>query len=271
MASLTKMFPFLTPIRVWQKNFFYIRSMLHDKNTRYASKKQEELPYEICSFKTKMINENSGHDIVYQQNKVHNLKIISKTIQQVCIYPEETFSFCLLTRNSRRYGKYKKGLVSVDNKIVAQKGGGVCHLSNLLHYLFLMSPLTVVERHGHKVKSFPNPDKDSLEGIDATIYSGWLDLKAKNNTQAIYQIIISFDEEYMYGKIMSNIESSVFYEIVNENFHYVKKEDGIYESVEVVRLTKDKNTQNIVKKEKLYNEVVKITYELPKDVEVQEI
>ena len=59
-----------------------------------------------------------------------------------------------------------------------------------------------------RVKSFPNPDKSSLEGIDATISSGWLDLKVKNETNNIYQIDISFDEDYMYGKILSDRESN---------------------------------------------------------------
>ena len=62
----------------------------------------------------------------------------------------------------------------------------------MLHYLFLMSPLTVIERHGHKMKSFPDPDKTAKQGIDSTISSGWLDLKVKNETNNIYQIDIYF-------------------------------------------------------------------------------
>lgn len=156
-------------------------------------------------------------------------------------------------------------------KIVAKKGGGICHLSNLLYYLFLMSPLTVVERHGHKIKSFPNPDKSSLEGIDATISSGWLDLKVKNETNNIYQIDISFDENYMYGKILSDKESTIDYKIVNGNLNYIKENNKIYECVEVIRIEIDKKTKKEIKKEKLYDEKVLIKYELPSDVKVEEM
>ena len=176
---LTQLFPFLLPLRVWQRNLFYQIGMRFDGN-KYSKNIGENLKYEICKSKTLMINENSGHDIIYQKNKVENLKIANQTMNHILIYPNETFSFYYLVRNSRKYGSYKDGLILVDGKIVAKKGGGICHLSNLLYYLFLMSPLTVVERHGHKIKSFPNPDKSSLEGIDATISSGWLDLKVKN-------------------------------------------------------------------------------------------
>lgn len=200
-----------------------------------------------------------------------NLKIANQTMNHILIYPNETFSFYYLVRNSRKYGSYKDGLILVDGKIVAKKGGGICHLSNLLYYLFLMSPLTVVERHGHKIKSFPNPDKSSLEGIDATISSGWLDLKVKNETNNIYQIDISFDENYMYGKILSDKESTIDYKIVNGNLNYIKENNKIYECVEVIRIEIDKKTKKEIKKEKLYDEKVLIKYELPSDVKVEEM
>lgn len=267
---LTQLFPFLLPLRVWQRNLFYQIGMRFDGN-KYSKNIGENLKYEICKSKTLMINENSGHDIIYQKNKVENLKIANQTMNHILIYPNETFFFYYLVRNSRKYGSYKDGLILVDGKIVAKKGGGICHLSNLLYYLFLMSPLTVVERHGHKIKSFPNPDKSSLEGIDATISSGWLDLKVKNETNNIYQIDISFDENYMYGKILSDKESTIDYKIVNGNLNYIKENNKIYECVEVIRIEIDKKTKKEIKKEKLYDEKVLIKYELPSDVKVEEM
>lgn len=267
---LTQLFPFLLPIRVWQRNLFYYIGMKYDGN-KYSKNFGEPLKYKVCTTKTLMINENSGHDIIYQENKVDNLKIASKTMNHILIYPNETFSFCYLTRNSKKYGKYKDGLILIDGKIVAKKGGGICHLSNLLHYIFLMSPLTITERHGHKVKSLPDPDKSSIEGIDATISGGWLDLKVKNETDKVYQIEISFDDKYMYGSILSDKESDVDYEIENEDLKYIKENEKIYECVSVVRKEIDKKTKQILKKVKLYEEKVLIEYELPEEIEVKEV
>lgn len=264
---ITKCFPFLLPIRIWQRNVCYQIAMYFDKN-KYASEVGEELlPYEICNSKTMMINSNSGQDIIYQKNKVDNLKIVSHTMNQVLIYPGETFSFCKLAYQSKKYGTYKEGLILVDGKLVHAKGGGICHLSNLLYYLFLMSPLTVVERHGHKVKTFPNPDKDSLDGIDATIHSGWLDLKVRNDTSNIYQIVISFDQDYMYGKILTDEEVNKKYSIINSNFKYVKQDAKIFEEVSVVRVIRDKVTNELIYSETLYNEIVEVSYPLSKEIE----
>lgn len=265
---VTQIMPFLLPLRIWQRNVVYQLKMFFDKN-KYAKTSDELLPYEVCHTKTLMINENSGQDIIYQKNKVDNLKIISKTMDKIIILPNETFSFYYLAKHSQKYGTYKEGLVLVDNKIVPRKGGGICHLSNLLYYSFLMSPLTIVERHGHKTKSFPNPDQDSLEGVDATINMGWLDLKVRNDTDAVYQIVIDFDDQYMYAKILSNQNFKEEWHIINENFRYIRKNNKIYESVAVVKITKNRKTGKIIKKEKLYDEVVEVNYELAEDVVIE--
>ncbi len=262
---LTQFFPFLLPLRIWQRNLFERIKMRFDKN-RYACRfgeNEENVKYEICAAKTAVINENSGMDIIYQQNKIHNLKITSKTMNRILIYPGETFSFCFLSRNSHRYGRMKDGLILVDGNLTVQKGGGTCHLSNLLYGLFLISPLTVTERHGHGVKSFPDPDGSELDGIDATICEGWLDLKAKNETDGIYQIEITFDDKYMYGRILSDTESDTTYSILNENVRYKRENGELYKYFSVSRTSTDKKSGRLTKKEKLYDERLLIGYELP--------
>ncbi len=265
---ITQIFPFLLPIRIWQRNLCYQINLYLDKN-KYSSKKGSLLSYEVCKSKNVMINEESGYDIIYQKNKVDNLKIISQTMNHILIYPGETFSFCFLSKYANKYGKYKKGLVLVNDKIVPKTGGGVCQLSNLLYYLFLMSPLTIVERHGHQSKSFPNPDKDSLEGIDATIYSGWLDLKVRNATDVTFQIDIDFDDTYIIGRILSDEEVKEKGIILNENFKYVRKNEKIYEKVSVIKVLQDENNNEIERK-KLYDEMVEITYLLPDNIKIEE-
>lgn len=267
---ITQIFPFLIPFRTWQRNLCYQLAMHFDKNI-YAKKRGDFLTHVVVCEKTKMINEESGYAIVYQKNKVDNLKILSKTMNQIYIYPNETFSFCYLAQQRKKYGKYKKGLVLIDGKIVARKGGGICHLSNNLYYAFLKTPLTIVERHAHKVKSLPSPDKGALEGVDATISSGWLDLKVRNNTKNTYQISITFDEENMYVCILASEEAKEEVLISNRNFKYVRKQGKIFESVEVIRTIKDKQTKKELKQEKLYDEMVEVDYPLPQEIEIEEL
>ena len=75
----------------------------------------------------------------------------------------------------------------------------------------------------------------------------------------------------MYAKILSDKESNEKVSIINDNFKYVKNNDKTYESVEVVKIIKDKNTDKEIKRQKLYDEVVEVGYELPKDVKVEDM
>ena len=191
-------------------------------------------------------------------------------MNMIYIYPHETFSFFYLAKNSHKFGKYKKGLVLINNEIVPRVGGGICGLSNLLYLTFLKTPLTIIERHGHKVKSLPNASSFDLDGVDATISDGWLDLKVRNDTNNIYQVVIEFDKQYMYCKILSNQDSDVIFDIKNANLKYFKKDGKVFEKVEVLKEIKDKNTKDIISNQKLYDEVVEVTYELPKELIVEE-
>ena len=51
------------------------------------------MPNTVFETSSLMMNENSGFDMKYQINKVHNLKLAARTINKVIIEPNETFSF----------------------------------------------------------------------------------------------------------------------------------------------------------------------------------
>ena len=53
---LTQLFPFLLPLRIWQRNLFYQIGMKFDGN-KYSKNFGEKLKYEVCKTKTLMINE----------------------------------------------------------------------------------------------------------------------------------------------------------------------------------------------------------------------
>ena len=69
---LTQVFPFLLPLRKWQRKKLFYLEMLLDGN-RYTKKKSETLlPNTVFETSSLMLNENSGFDMKYQINKVHN-------------------------------------------------------------------------------------------------------------------------------------------------------------------------------------------------------
>ncbi len=109
--------------------------MKHDGN-RYARRQAEErLPYIQYECTQGLINPDSGYDIQYQYNKAHNLKVVSRRMQQLIIEPGEVFSFWQLARGADHDDPYRPGLGLHDGKIVPVHGGGLCFMSELLYWM----------------------------------------------------------------------------------------------------------------------------------------
>ena len=167
---LTERFPFLLPLRRWQrKRCFYLK--MYFDGCRYAAvRTKTPLEYTLFRANVAMRNERSGFPMEYQQNKVHNLRLAAEAMNGVVLHPSETFSFWRLARRADRHTPYKDGLVLVNGSVRPAYGGGLCMLSDLLYWCFLHTPLTVTERHGHAVEQFPAAEAERFpRGADATV------------------------------------------------------------------------------------------------------
>lgn len=259
---LTQLLPWLLPLRRWQrKKLFYLVMWLDQ--AKYAKGISDNLlPKTVFGTSLPMLNENSGFDMKYQYNKVHNLRLAARTIDRLLIEPGETFSFWQLVRWADCQEKYKDGLNLVNGKIVPSYGGGLCMLSDMLFWMFLHTPLTIVERHGHAVKYFPQAAEDFASGVDAAVSEGWLDLKVRNETDNTFQIEIRFDDRYMYGRILSQKDVNIEYSVFNSFVSYHRQCHRIWQTASVCRTETDKITDHQVERE-LYVNRCEIAYKIP--------
>ena len=267
---LTQIFPWLLPLRIRQRLFCFYTGMRLDGN-RYAAAKSEDLfPYQLFETSCPLYNRETGFDMMYQENKIFNLKLAAATLDRVVIRPHETFSFWKLVRYADRDTPYKDGLTVVDGKLTTAPGGGMCQMSNLLFWMFLHAPLTIVERYGHGVKDFPEPPSDAPMGVDATVSEGWLDLKVKNETEASFQISIAFDKEHIIGRLLTDKDVGQSYEVVNGTPLYYRKNNKVFEEVDVNQKTILSTTGKCVSAKLLYRNKCEIGYPLPDGTEIAE-
>lgn len=143
-----------------QRLFCFYTGMRLDRNQYAEAKFEILLPYQLFETSCPLYNQETGFDMVYQENKVFNLKLAAATLDRVVIRSNETFFFWKLVWYADRNIPYKDGLTVIDGKLTTAPGGGMCQMSNLLFWMFLHTPLTVVERHGHDIKDFPEPPSD---------------------------------------------------------------------------------------------------------------
>jgi vancomycin resistance protein VanW len=102
-------------------------------------------------------------------------------------------------------------------------GGGLCQLSNLIYWMTLHSPLTVVERHRHSYDVFPDAGRTQPFGSGATCAYNYLDLQIRNDTKHPYQLLVSVGESDLEGEWRSEVKSRYRYEMY-EKEHLIKSE-----------------------------------------------
>ena len=257
---LTQRFPALIPLRQAQrKACFYLVMRLDGR--RYAAGRRKLLPLEVFSQTVPLYNRETGFPMVYQENKVFNLHLAAKELEGLLIRPGETFSFFRAVREADRETSYRDGLIVVNGELTTAPGGGLCQLSNLLFWLFLHSPLTIVERSGHREKDFPDLG-DQPAGVDATVAEGWVDLKVRNDTQETFQLTLSFGAETMTGTLRADRETGVEYRVENRGLQYLRRGGAVIEEVDVLRREICRATGELLREQILYHNSCRIGYPL---------
>ena len=267
---ITQLFPWLIPLRTWQRKICFYLGMKLDSNRYTTAMPEELLPVEVFSSSCPMYNRDTGFDMIYQENKVHNLKLAAATLDHMLIRPGETFSFSMATRHADRRESYRDGLTVINGRLTTAPGGGMCQLSNLLFWVFLHSPLTIVERHGHGSKDFPEPPSDAPMGVDATLAEGWKDLKVRNDTGYTFQIHIAFDKENISGYLYTDRQDPLCYSIGNGPVCYCRRQGAVWEEVDVIQTLTDRESGQVQSVRTLYRNVCRIGYALPPETPIVE-
>jgi len=114
--------------------------------------------------------------------RTENVKIAASKINGSLILPNEIFSLSETIGPVTIENGFKVAKVIVNNEFVDGVGGGLCQIASTLYNAVLLSQLQVIERRNHSAEVTYVP-----LGRDATVASGSIDFKFKNNTDtAIY-------------------------------------------------------------------------------------
>ena len=171
--------------------------------TLFASERTEtSLPVVIYRHNSLIRRRLAGVNMQLQENKATNLALAVTRIDGLLIRPGETFSvWRQIGRTSRRKG-YKEGLTIARGKPSQGIGGGLCQLSNLIHWMVLHSDLTITEHHHHDgLDLFPDFGRQIPFGTGTSISYNYIDYRVRNDTANTYQLRLSVDGEYLCGEL----------------------------------------------------------------------
>ena len=176
-----------------------------------------KLPYVHILHATPLIRQLKGDEMEWQKNKVINLKLAVAKLDGLILHPGETFSYWKLIGKPTYRKGYREGMVLFLGRIGGDIGGGLCQLSNLIFWMTLHTPLTVIERYRHSHDVFPDSNRTQPFGSGATCAYPHRDLMIRNDTDQDFQLCLWVGEEYLEGEWRSVVPPKYTYRILEKD------------------------------------------------------
>jgi len=190
---------------------------------KFAKQHDHALIHEHYRHHTPLYRKLKDVDMYLQENKVINLSLALPRVQNITIYPGEIFSYWKTIGMPTKTKGYKPGMVLKRGKVTEGTGGGLCQLSNMIYWMTLHTPLTVVERHRHGYDVFPDSNRTQPFGSGATCFYNYGDLMIANETVHAFQLKLYMDNTHLHGAWMSAAPQQHHYEVYEKD-HIMKSE-----------------------------------------------
>lgn len=198
-----------------------------------TTKAPHPLPYRVHRHQSLLLRKLGDTDPQLQVNKITNLRLAASCISEVVIRPGEVFSFCRLVGKPTAKRGFVEGLQLSQGKAISGIGGGICQIANLLHWLVLHSPLTVIERSQHSYDPFPDAGRIIPFGTGAAVFYNYVDYQFRNDTQDTFQVRVWLTDKTLDGELRSQRDLEHKYRVHEKNHAFVKIRGNFYRSNEI--------------------------------------
>ena len=251
-----------------------LKRRLKDVRTKtlFAKERTETLlPVTVYQHNSLIRRRLGNVDMQLQENKATNLALAVSHIDGLIIKPGETFSvWKTVGRTTKRKG-YKEGLTIAKGQPSKGIGGGMCQLSNLIHWLVLHSDLTITEHHHHDgLDLFPDFGRQIPFGTGTSISYNYIDYRFRNDTANTYQLRIWVDGEYLRGELRSTEQQPHTFHIHAENEYFSREEGVVYRNGQVFRDIIDRNTGQCIESQLIRTNHARVMYECPPSMVIRE-
>lgn len=252
----------------------YKISVLKERTIRHLSnafkrkhfsrlKSKESLKYKVYKHKSLLMRELGNSDMRLQENKKSTLKRVAPRIDGIIINPGEEFSFWnLVGKCSKRKG-FKEGVTIKNGCVKPGIAGGMCQMTNLIHWMVLHSPLEITEHHHHhRYDLFPDFNRQIPFGTGTSIMYNYLDYRFVNPTTYTFQIRLNVSNRYLEGELRSNKALESSYHIVEKNHGFKQVEEQVFRCNEIFLKQYNKKTGSLEKEVLILKNKSQVLYDL---------
>ena len=114
-------------------------------------------------------------------------------------------------------------------------GGGICQLSNLIHWMALHSPLRAVERPTTASTRFPTRDGSCRSARARRIFYNFIDLVLHNPTADTFQLRFHIAAHQLEGELLCSAPRPVRYHVYERAQRFVRDGEAVLRLNEIWR------------------------------------
>lgn len=192
-------------------------------------------PYAVTSHASPMLRQLQGLPMQLQHNKITNLRLAVAPLDGRVLRPGQRLSFWKFVGNPSAKRGFLDGVVLHDGVLRPGVGGGLCQLTNLIYWMTLHTPLTVVERWRHTYDVFPDNARTQPFASGATCAYPALDLQIENRTATAYRLSLTVGESHLSGAWSSDRPARESYRLYQAVHVITTEGPGVYMRRNVIR------------------------------------
>jgi vancomycin resistance protein VanW len=267
---LTERYPALFPLAVRLHRARRRWRWMTGDETWASDRATAPLPVRVKRHKSLLLRQLGESEMWLQHNKVTNLRLASSRVDGLLIRPGETFSFNKVVGNCTRRKGYVEGMKLSNGDAESGVGGGICQLANLLHWMFLHSQLTVVERSEHSFDPFPDNGRVLPWGVGCSIVYNYVDLVVRNDTDTTFQLLVEVGERLLEGELRADREVPHSYSVFAQHEQFLRHQGRVFRRNEIWRAVIDRRSGDTVGVELMKRNCALVKY-LPERVEILDV
>lgn len=253
-------FPYLMPFFVFLRR---TKRKIENFCKKIAKKKWEKLNFINVRHQSVLMRKLGDTDIKLQENKVTNLRIAAEKINNIIIYPWETFSFWEIVGKPSYKDGYLDGILIHQGRAKSGVGGGICQMANLIYWMFLHTGARITERHHHSYDLFPDSGRVLPFSSGATVFYNYVDLQIKNTLDYPLQICVWTDEKYLKWQIRSPFPRTEKIHII-EDFHTFIKHKNIFYRYNII--SRERKIDEKTTKEQISENFAPVMYNINEEI-----
>jgi vancomycin resistance protein VanW len=205
----------------------------------------DDLPVRLKQHGSLLLRELDADRMHLQHNKVTNLRLATSRTDGLLIGPGETFSFNRVVGNCTRRKGYLEGMRLANGSAESGVGGGICQLANLVHWMVLHSPLTVLERSEHSFDPFPDRGRVLPWGVGCSIVYNYVDLVVRNDTEHTFQLRTSVGARYLHGQLRTDGLPEHAYAVEARGEQFLRRDGQVFRRNQIWRRVLDRSGHQV--------------------------